>query len=65
LGFAGFARKFRRRFAGRFSFFSGSIAENIRLGNAAIDDEKIRWAAREVHADEFVEKLAGRVTKRK
>jgi ATP-binding cassette subfamily B protein len=40
--------------------FSGSLAENIRLGNAAIDDEKIRWAASEVHADEFVEKLENR-----
>jgi ATP-binding cassette subfamily B protein len=39
--------------------FSGSLAENIRLGNQAIDDEKIRWAAREVHADEFIEKLDG------
>ncbi|MDQ3131125.1 MAG: ABC transporter ATP-binding protein/permease [Acidobacteriota bacterium] len=37
--------------------FSGSIEENIRLGNAKIDEEKIRWAAREVHADEFVNKL--------
>ncbi|HEX8637711.1 MAG TPA: ABC transporter ATP-binding protein [Pyrinomonadaceae bacterium] len=39
--------------------FSGSLAENIRLGNQSIDDEKIRWAAREVHADEFIEKLDG------
>lgn len=39
--------------------FSGSLAENIRLGNAAIDDEKIRWATREVHADEFIEKIDG------
>ncbi len=37
--------------------FSGSIADNIRLGNKAIDDEKIFWAAKEVHADEFVNKL--------
>ncbi len=37
--------------------FSGSIADNIRLGNKAIDDEKIVWAAKEVHADEFVRKL--------
>ncbi|MBA3785575.1 MAG: ABC transporter ATP-binding protein, partial [Acidobacteria bacterium] len=37
--------------------FSGSIEENIRLGNAKIDEEKIRWAAREVRADEFVNKL--------
>lgn len=39
--------------------FSGSLAENIRLGNQSIDDEKIHWAAREVHADEFIEKLEG------
>ena len=37
--------------------FSGSIADNIRLGNKAIEDEKIVWAAKEVHADEFVQKL--------
>ena len=37
--------------------FSGSISDNIRLGNQAIDDEKILWAAKEVHADEFVQKL--------
>ncbi len=39
--------------------FSGSIADNIRLGNRAIDNDKIVWAAREVHADEFVRKLPG------
>ena len=39
--------------------FSGSIEENIRLGNQSIDQEKIRWAAKEVHADEFVQKLDG------
>ena len=39
--------------------FSGSIADNIRLGNQTIDDEKILWAAQEVHADEFVRKLDG------
>ncbi|HEX8286480.1 MAG TPA: ABC transporter ATP-binding protein [Pyrinomonadaceae bacterium] len=37
--------------------FSGSIKENIQLGNSEINDEKIRWASREVHADEFVQKL--------
>lgn len=37
--------------------FSGSISDNVRLGNKAIDDEKILWAAKEVHADEFVQKL--------
>lgn len=37
--------------------FSGSLADNIRLGNAEISDEKIQWAAKEVHADEFVQKI--------
>lgn len=37
--------------------FSGSVAENIRLGNVGISDERIEWAAREVHADEFVRRL--------
>ncbi|HEY8559620.1 MAG TPA: ABC transporter ATP-binding protein [Pyrinomonadaceae bacterium] len=36
--------------------FSGSIADNIRLGNKEISNEKIRWAAGEVHAAEFIEK---------
>ncbi len=37
--------------------FSGSLEDNIKLGSSAISDEKIEWAAREVHADEFVQKL--------
>jgi ABC-type multidrug transport system fused ATPase/permease subunit len=37
--------------------FSGSIEENVRLGNKQIPDEKIRWAAEEVHAAEFIAKL--------
>lgn len=37
--------------------FSGSLADNIRLGNKNITDEKIIWSAREVHADEFIGKL--------
>lgn len=37
--------------------FSGSIGNNIRLGNKKISDEKVEWAAKEVHADEFIEKL--------
>lgn len=36
--------------------FSGSIADNVRLGNRNISDEKIRWASKEVNADEFIEK---------
>jgi len=37
--------------------FSGTIAENIRLGNKAIDDEQVRRAARAVHAEPFIERL--------
>lgn len=37
--------------------FSGSIENNIRLGNEAIDAERVQWAAKEVHADEFINKL--------
>jgi ABC-type multidrug transport system fused ATPase/permease subunit len=39
--------------------FSGSIENNIRLGNKQIDRERVEWAAREVHADEFVQKIEG------
>src|SRR3982751_215854 len=39
--------------------FSGTIADNIRLGNPAIDDDRIRRAARAVHAEPFVERLPG------
>ncbi|MGI8467476.1 MAG: ABC transporter ATP-binding protein [Pyrinomonadaceae bacterium] len=37
--------------------FSGSIKDNIRLGNSAIDDARIARASAEVHAAEFIEKL--------
>ncbi|NNF00493.1 MAG: ABC transporter ATP-binding protein [Pyrinomonadaceae bacterium] len=37
--------------------FSGSLENNIRLGNKEISDDKVRWAAKEVHADEFIEKM--------
>ncbi len=37
--------------------FSGTIAENIRLGNAAITDEAVRRAAATVHADRFIDRL--------
>ncbi|PYR25126.1 MAG: antibiotic ABC transporter ATP-binding protein [Acidobacteria bacterium] len=37
--------------------FSGTIAENIRLGNAAIDDERVRRAAAAVHAAPFIARL--------
>ena len=37
--------------------FSGTIADNIRLGNAAIDNDRVRRAARAVHAEPFIERL--------
>jgi ATP-binding cassette, subfamily B, multidrug efflux pump len=37
--------------------FSGTIAENIRLGDAAISDEAVRQAAAAVHADSFIARL--------
>jgi ATP-binding cassette subfamily B protein len=37
--------------------FSGTIADNIRLGNPAISDERLRSAARAVHADPFISRL--------
>src|SRR5262245_61777329 len=37
--------------------FSGTIAENIRLGNASITDEAVRAAASAVHASDFIERL--------
>jgi ATP-binding cassette, subfamily B, multidrug efflux pump len=37
--------------------FSGTVADNIRLGNPSITDEAIRRAAQAVHADGFVSRL--------
>jgi ATP-binding cassette, subfamily B, multidrug efflux pump len=37
--------------------FSGTIADNIRLGNHSIDDERVRRAAQAVHADNFIARL--------
>ena len=37
--------------------FSGDVAGNIRLGNNAIGDDRIRWAAQEVRASEFINQL--------
>ncbi len=37
--------------------FSGSVAGNIRLGREDISDERVRWAATEVRADQFVQHL--------
>jgi ATP-binding cassette subfamily B protein len=39
--------------------FSGTIEQNIRLGNAAITDEQVRRAAEYVGAHRFVEALPG------
>jgi ATP-binding cassette subfamily B protein len=40
--------------------FSGTIADNIRLGDASMDDGRVERAARSVHADQFIERLPGR-----
>jgi ATP-binding cassette subfamily B multidrug efflux pump len=40
--------------------FSGTIADNIRLGDSSLDDGQIERAARAVHADRFIERLPGR-----
>ena len=37
--------------------FSGTVESNIRLGRDDISDERVRWAAREVHAHRFIERL--------
>ncbi len=37
--------------------FSGSVAENLRLGNPEVSDELLARAAATVHADSFIEKL--------
>jgi ATP-binding cassette subfamily B multidrug efflux pump len=37
--------------------FSGTVADNIRLGNPAIDEDRVRRAARAVHAEPFIERL--------
>lgn len=37
--------------------FSGTIEDNIRLGNDSIDHDRVEWASKEVRADDFVKKL--------
>lgn len=37
--------------------FSGSIENNIRLGNSGIGLDRVEWAAKEVHADDFIQKI--------
>jgi len=39
--------------------FSGSIENNIRLGRKDIGLDRIKWAASEVRADEFIQRLDG------
>jgi ATP-binding cassette subfamily B protein len=40
--------------------FSGDLASNIRLGNRSIPEERVAWAAREVGAAQFIERLPER-----
>ena len=37
--------------------FSGTIEGNIRLGRTDITEERVRWAAQEVHAEGFIRRL--------
>lgn len=37
--------------------FSGTVEGNIRLGRDEISEERVEWAAREVHADRFIGRL--------
>jgi ATP-binding cassette subfamily B protein len=37
--------------------FSGTIEGNIRLGREDIGEDRVRWAASEVHADRFIQRL--------
>ena len=56
-------RKLRENFAVVLQdvfLFSGDIAANIRLGNDAISPDRIEWAAKEVRAANFIEKLPDR-----
>jgi len=39
--------------------FSGTIADNIRLGRASIDEDAVRRAAKTVHADRFIARREG------
>ncbi len=39
--------------------FSGTVERNVRLDEEAIDEERLRWAAREAQALELIESLPG------
>ena len=39
--------------------FSGTIAGNIRLGRTDISEERVKWAAQEVSAEPFINRLHG------
>jgi ATP-binding cassette subfamily B protein len=41
------------------ALFSGSIMENITLGNPDISPKKVKQTAREIEADRFIERLPG------
>ncbi|HYW34074.1 MAG TPA: ABC transporter ATP-binding protein [Balneolaceae bacterium] len=41
------------------ALFSGTIMENITLGNPDISPEKVKETAREIEADQFIEQLPG------
>ena len=56
-------RKLRENFAVVLQdvfLFSGDIIGNIRLGNETIKEERVEWAAQEVRAADFIEKLPER-----
>jgi ATP-binding cassette subfamily B protein len=40
--------------------FADSLAENIRLGNEEISEERMKWAAAEVQATDFIDRLPDR-----
>jgi ATP-binding cassette subfamily B protein len=39
--------------------FSGTVAGNIRLGRTDISEERVKWAAQEVSAEPFINRLHG------
>jgi ATP-binding cassette subfamily B protein len=40
--------------------FTGTVESNIRLGREDISDERVHWAATEVRADNFIQRLPNR-----